>query len=87
MRRALPTQESIRANMTPMIDVVFLLIQIGEIVEHVAAKRSVDALGIGEKEHGIARVSKLYTLVLVGEEACSPEPIIKRLVIGTTRAA
>ena len=41
MRRALPTQESIRANMTPMIDVVFLLIIFFMLVAQMSRERTI----------------------------------------------
>ena len=54
MRRALPTQESIRANMTPMIDVVFLLIIFFMLVAQMSRERTI-TLELPSFEHRQSR--------------------------------
>ena len=42
---------------------------------------AIDAGRIGEVEHGIARVAKPHALMLVGQEARPPEPVVEGLVV------
>ena len=62
------------------------LVEAGEIVKNAAARRFIDAVGVGEKEDRIADGAELDALILRRQKPTAPQAIIERLIGEIARA-